>query len=172
MSRSKAKAKALSRPRGRPKGSSKWSVAETAKIKDRVCDLISAGETDSTIEAMEDMPSAQTLRRWRIEDEIFCRNYARAREARADFRADRIDGYVAKVVSGELDPNAARVAIDAEKWQAGKEKPKVYGDRLQLDADMTVSMTDDQLDRRITQLLGKTGAIASARGAGAEEETA
>jgi hypothetical protein len=150
----------------------KWTDAEKAKLKDRVCDLVAAGETDATIEMVEGMPSAQSIRRWRIEDEVFCSNYARAREARADFRADRIDGYVSKVVDGTLDPNAARVAIDAEKWQAGKEKPKVYGDRLQLDADVTMSMTDDQLDRRLAQLLGKTGALPATRGTGTPEETA
>lgn len=133
----------------------KWSDPEKAKLKDRICELIAGGETDGTIEVIEGMPSADTIRRWRIEDQVFCGNYARAREARADFRADRIDGYVTQLIAGDIDPNTARVAIDAEKWQAGKEKPKVYGDRLQLDADMTVSMTDDQLDRRIAQLLAK-----------------
>lgn len=143
------------RPAHRPP---KWSEAEKASLKRQVCDLIAGGETDRSIESMSGMPSADTIRRWRIDDQVFCGNYARAREARADFRADRIDGYVTKLIAGEIDPNTARVAIDAEKWQAGKEKPKVYGDRLQFDADVTVSMTDDQLNRRIAELLAKAEA--------------
>jgi hypothetical protein len=61
-------------------------------------------------------------------------NYARAREHRADARADRIDEICDELHRGKLDPNAARVLIDAEKWQAGKEMPKRYGDRVEVDA--------------------------------------
>jgi hypothetical protein len=127
------------------------------ELAQRICDLIASGETDAKIEAMDGMPSAQTIRRWRIDREDFCSNYARAREARADFRAERIDGYVQKVIDKSLPPDAARVAIDAEKWLAAKEQPKRYGDRIQVDGNMTVSMTDDQLESRISQLLGKAG---------------
>jgi hypothetical protein len=31
-----------------------------------------------------------------------------------------------------LDPHAAQVAIDAYKWQAGKLRPRVYGDKTQI----------------------------------------
>ena len=56
--------------------------------------------------------------------------YARAREARADLRSERIDGYVADMIAGKLAPDAARVAIQAEQWQAGKEQPRRYGDKI------------------------------------------
>ena len=33
---------------------------------------------------------------------------------------------------GLIDPNAARVAIDAYKWSAGKRKPKKYGEKVEI----------------------------------------
>jgi hypothetical protein len=78
------------------------------------------------------MPAHSTVIQWMLDDATFSEDYARARDARADARSDRIDGYVVKMLKGEIDPQQCRVAIDAEKWQAGKEQPKRYGDKLDL----------------------------------------
>lgn len=58
--------------------------------------------------------------------------YARARETRADARAEAIDDLAQRVIAGEIDPNAARVAMDAQKWLTARENPKRYGDKLDL----------------------------------------
>lgn len=113
------------------------------------------------------MPSKDTIFEWLMDDVEFSDQYARARERRADARSERIDDISAKVEAGELGPNEARVIIDAEKWQAGKENAKRYGDKLILDGDMTMRLSDDQLERRLTQLLGKAGAGAASGGEGA-----
>lgn len=63
-------------------------------------------------------------------NEKLLRNYTRAREAKADVRAEGIDEIARKVLSGELDPNAARVAMDAQKWLTARENPKRYGEKL------------------------------------------
>lgn len=100
------------------------------ELAQRICDLIASGETDASIEKMDGMPSARTINRWRADNSGFCHMYARAREARADYRADRIDEYVKKVIAGELKADVARVVIDAEKWLMSKEQPKRYGDKI------------------------------------------
>jgi hypothetical protein len=133
------------------------------ELAQRICDLIASGETDAKIEAMDGMPSAQTIRRWRIDREDFCSNYARAREARADFRAERIDGYVQKVIDKSLPPDAARVAIDAEKWLASKEQPKRYGDKIAHvgggDDDAPIRFVEeaDAFTRRIAGIAPRVG---------------
>jgi hypothetical protein len=33
-------------------------------------------------------------------------------------------------LAGAVDPQAARVIIDAEKWQMAHEQPRIYGDKL------------------------------------------
>jgi hypothetical protein len=34
------------------------------------------------------------------------------------------------MIDGKLDPQVARVAIDAEKWLAAKKQPKVFGEKV------------------------------------------
>jgi hypothetical protein len=63
-------------------------------------------------------------------DQIFRNDYAGAREDQADFNAEKIEEIAEKVRKGKIDPSAGRVAIDALKWAAGRKKPSVYGDRI------------------------------------------
>lgn len=56
--------------------------------------------------------------------------YARARAQQADLFGEKVSEIAAGVLSGEIDYNAARVAIDGYKWTAGKMKPKRWGDRV------------------------------------------
>ena len=55
----------------------------------------------------------------------------RAREERADARQDYIDELAERLIAGDIPSDAARVAIDAEKWQMAKEKPKVYDNKVE-----------------------------------------
>ncbi|MFD1693728.1 hypothetical protein ACFSHR_26330 [Azotobacter chroococcum] len=84
----------------------------------------------------------------------YSEQYARAREAASDlFEADIITE--AEAVTPE-NAAAARVKIDALKWVAGKRSPKKYGDRIQQEHSGKIQiqdMTDDELDRRIAQLV-------------------
>jgi hypothetical protein len=133
------------------------------ELAQRICDLIASGENDGSIEVMEGMPSAETIRRWRIAHEDFCGLYARAREARADFRAERIDRYVKKIETKELPPDAARVMIDAEKWLASKEQPRRYGEKIAHvggdETDNPIRFVDeaDAFTRRIAGIAPRVG---------------
>jgi len=57
--------------------------------------------------------------------------YARARKHQAESSQNRILDAVDRVLGGDLDPNAARVAIDALKWNAARLHPAIYGERTQ-----------------------------------------
>lgn len=77
------------------------------------------------------MPSYTTVMGWlnrNIDD--FAANYVRAREAQADADADAITDIGLKALSGEVDPQSARVAIEAYKWSASRRAPKKYGDKI------------------------------------------
>jgi hypothetical protein len=65
-------------------------------------------------------------------DEAFRNHYTRAKEESGDADQDKLDEIAEKVLTGEIDPQAARVAADIIKWSASKKKPKKYGDRLDL----------------------------------------
>ncbi len=111
------------------------------------------------IAALKHMPAESTIRRWLRMYEQFRSEYARAREESAHASADLVKSYADRTASGTMKPDAARVAIDAEKWIAGKRKPKVYGDRQILDlGDETLKqLSEDRLDARVIELSRKAG---------------
>jgi hypothetical protein len=59
--------------------------------------------------------------------------YARARKLQAESSQNRILDAVDRVLGGDLDPNAARVAIDALKWNAARMHPAIYSEKTQLE---------------------------------------
>ena len=67
--------------------------------------------------------------------------YARAREARAEMKREEIEDVVEQVKHGEMDSNAARVVIDANKWLCGKMNPKRYGDTSKMEVTGTLNTT-------------------------------
>lgn len=101
------------------------------EVAARICDEVANGSNLNRICAREDFPSRTTVYVWFQQHPSFADNYARSRETRGDGRFDKIDDVVDDMRAGTIDSNTARVQIDAIKWQAGKEKPKAYGDKIQ-----------------------------------------
>lgn len=123
------------------------------EMADEFCAEIAKGKSLRAVCAMEGMPSHQTVYNWFRKYEGFVEQYARAKEDSADSRADQIEDIAEKVLSGEYDAAAARVAIDAFKWTSGKHKPKKYGDKQQIETTHTFAqMTESEIDNRIKAL--------------------
>jgi hypothetical protein len=91
------------------------------------------------------MPTKSTVFRWLAADEMFRDQYARAREAQADAIFDEIldiadeehttvkrdpDGGEVEVTYDSTAVQRNRLRIDARKWMAGKLRPKVYGEKV------------------------------------------
>ena len=101
------------------------------EVADRICQGIAGGSSlVSILKEDDELPTYTTIMKWLKDFPEFADNYARAREDQADHDADKIGDIAERVVKGQVGPAAARVAIDAYKWAAGKRKPKVYGDKL------------------------------------------
>ena len=97
--------------------------------------------------------------------------YARAREAQADKFAEDIieiademvletkyDGEDVKIVMDSTAVARNRLRVDARKWLASKMAPKKFGDRLNLDADVTVrELSAEDRVKRIAALTAKLG---------------
>jgi hypothetical protein len=92
------------------------------------------------------MPSKTGFLYWVASDAARSDQYARAREASADADADDVTDIGKRTLRGEFDPQAARVAIDALKWSAGKRKPKVYGDKVTHDGSLGFNVTINRDD--------------------------
>lgn len=130
----------------------------TPEIAAAICQLVAEGGNLDRIAQEEGMPSKTAIYGWMKAHKDFADDYAQARAMRADSRSDRIDDYGRQMVNGQITPEQARVLIDIEKWQAGKENPKKYGDRVALNhggqdgenpikADVT--LTPDEAYRRM-----------------------
>lgn len=68
-------------------------------------------------------------------DRNFLNNYKEARENSADLNLEEIEEIADKVLRGIYDPAAARVAIFAKQWVAGKKNPRKYKDGLDITSD-------------------------------------
>lgn len=123
----------------------------TQETADIICSRIAAGESLRTICLDDEMPGQSTVFRWLESRLDFREQYARAREAQADFYADEIikisdDGSndwmerrseaekgagvnTGWVLNGE-HVQRSRLRVDARKWYASKVAPKKYGDKL------------------------------------------
>jgi hypothetical protein len=105
----------------------------TEELGIEICERIAAREALAKICEDEHMPCERQIYIWVQKHPEFAQRLARARQERAAARAERIDALVEMLTAGKLAPDAARVAIQAEQWQAGKEQPSVYGDKVQAD---------------------------------------
>jgi len=134
------------KPNGRP------STYTTEKAK-TICDRLALGESLASICREEDMPSHSIVYVWLREHSDFLDMYTRAREEQAETHADEIvsiadetpetapvfdkDG---KQIDIKLDSayiQWQRQRIDARKWNAAKQRPRKYGERITHSGDDT-----------------------------------
>jgi hypothetical protein len=150
-----------------------YTPDELAKHKATICERIANGESLRQILETEGMPASSTVFKWLSDDASFSEQYARAREAQADAVFDDIlsiadDGRndwmqrnygeeTRWVENGEAI-RRSQLRIDARKWMAGKLKPKKYGERLDLHHSGGIeTMSEEQVNARLAELLGKAG---------------
>jgi hypothetical protein len=119
------------------------------EVFDRICERIAEGESLRSICTDEDMPSTTAVKKWLIKDDggALVAQYARAREmqadtlfeevldiaddARNDWMERRADQGIGYELNGE-HLQRSRLRVDARKWMAGKLRPKVYGEKLEV----------------------------------------
>lgn len=136
----------------------------TPELGERICELITCRVSLDRICEMPEMPSVGTIYKWLRAVPSFNEAYSRARELRADARADCIDELHDKLARGEIDPTTARVLFDMERWQASKEKPGRYGDSIKTEVSgkdggpiqVENKLSDFELARKISAILATT----------------
>lgn len=127
-----------------PKKTGRRPYAWTEEIEDELFKRIGKGEALRKICADDWLPSVDTvMKRLASGDEAFNERYARAKELQADtifeqcleIADDASTDF--EVIDGVPQLNRehvqrARLRIDTRRWMAGKLRPKVYGDKLDL----------------------------------------
>lgn len=111
-------------------------------VADFICEKIADGRgLVSVLKENEGLPSYSVVMKWARENPDFQQKYIKALEDMADHDADKITDVAEGTLRGLYDPAAARVAIDAFKWSAGKRRPKKYGDKLEIENTGNVAVT-------------------------------
>jgi hypothetical protein len=123
-------------------------------IADKLCELLVTSNVGIVkILKENNLPSWWTISKWLNENESFATQYARAREAQADFLAGEIteiaDSSLIETKTKETkdgvfeetedNVNRSRLMVDARKWQASKLAPKKYGDKLDISGSELVT---------------------------------
>lgn len=78
------------------------------------------------------IPDVATVYRWMQANDDFRDAYLRACANRSLVYADTIGDIAKATLGGKVDPNAARVAINAYQWLAMKLVPTVFGERQEV----------------------------------------
>ncbi len=106
-------------------------------VVDEVLSRIAAGESLTGICKDKHLPTRKTFCQWLDQRPALYGRYVRARELQADSYADKIADTSKRLLDGEVDPNAARVAIDGFKWIACKLRPGQYGEKIEAKVEHT-----------------------------------
>jgi hypothetical protein len=110
----------------------------TPEIAERIAAEMADGRTLVAICRDPGMPAARTVRDWARGDvQGFQAIYARARELQAHAVAEM----VLQDARDATDPQLGRLQMDAAKWYAAKLLPKVYSDRVAVDAKFELEET-------------------------------
>lgn len=142
-------------------------------IADLICERLADGESLRSICADKSFPARSTVFRWLSLQPEFSDQYTRAREAQADAIFDEMIDIADNPLIGEKTKTLPdgkketttgdmiehrRLQVETRKWMAGKLRPKKYSDKLDLNVSGSIqTMPEEQLDARITELLGKVG---------------
>lgn len=137
--------------------------AESQAAKDTVLLLLSENKTLEYITKLPGAPKWRTIWGWLRRDSKFAADYARAKacsaeggyeEIRQIERRMTVAKHIARrTVDGEgnevtvydpnpeyIDPMTGRVLIDSIKWRLARLRPKVYGERLEIEHSGSVEV--------------------------------
>lgn len=144
----------------------------TQEIADRICEDIADGLSLREICKKNDMPSRATVFKWLADIDGFSDQYARARDDQAEAYADEItqisdqtpelepvkdaDGNIVELKMNSAYVQWQKNRIDARKWVAAKLKPKKYGDKVEHTGSMTMNISDEALNAKLTSLINKS----------------
>lgn len=117
----------------------------------RFCSYISLGYSLKKACNQEDMPSIAQVYEWKRKYPEFSAMYEEAQVERGLTLGDRIGELAEQVLSGEVDPQAARVAMDGYKFTAARLASKTWGEKSQVTVEHGISQQAAQVLQDLSQ---------------------
>lgn len=142
----------VSAKKGRP---TKYNVT----LAKEICDTIASSSkgTKKLCSEHSHWPCQDTLFSWLRKYSEFSEQYAQAKICQIELLVDEIleiadnesnDSFIdedGRLTSNNSVINRARLKIDVRKWMACKLVPKVYGNKIDIDSDQNISMSEELL---------------------------
>jgi hypothetical protein len=99
-------------------------------IADQILDAVAAGQTITSICSKDGFPNRHTFHGWCRHDAELREKYRVAIELRGASAVDDLMEVNALVRAGKLPPQEAGIISSNLKWQAAREYPQRYGDKI------------------------------------------
>lgn len=139
-------------------------------LSDKICSLLSEGQSLRAVCREEGMPCAATVFSWLRTIPEFLEQYEKAKQESADAMVDEILDIADNAnndwmeISGDSEGykqngeaiQRSRLRVDTRKWIASKLKPKKYGDKLETVHSGSIGLkdlSDAQLDARLGSII-------------------
>ena len=130
----------------------KKHVQYSKQIADEIIEFMCSGGSVLQYTKQPNTPSESTIYRWIDEDrDGFGSRYARAREMRIELIVDRIQDIADNVNEDAIAIAKAKLQIENMRWYAEKVKPKLYGNKLEVNdvskaKTLVMIVTDGDID--------------------------
>lgn len=110
-------------------------VTYSDELFNTICDRLSEGESLRKICEDAEMPSKSNVLKWIRDSKELQDQYARAKQESSDAWAEEMIDIIKDTKEDSNAIQKARLQIDTMKWLMSKQKPKKYGDKLDLTSD-------------------------------------
>ena len=118
--------------RGRPTDYSEELAAD-------ICAKMAAGSSLRSICASDSMPCLSSVYLWLSKHPTFSENYAKAQRDRATAMFEEVFEIGDEVAADPNEIAKARLRVDTRKWALARMDSKRYGDKVQVDANVTMT---------------------------------
>jgi len=115
-----------------------------------ICEFVADGmNIKKALLQKNEYPTWETFRTWRNNHPELLALYTIARQDKAESVEFQYDNTIAGLENGTIDPQTARVILDALKWKMGKYYPKMFGDKIQQEVTGSLEVTKRTIEIEI-----------------------
>jgi hypothetical protein len=159
MARKPAPKEDASPPAPRTANGAKQPVSMNDLLFERILERVANGAMLMQLEKEPDFPSRSTILSWINAAPERREQYEMARRDQADYFSEQLDDVNAKLLAGTIDPASARALSDNLKWSAKVGRPERYGDKSQVDLNVSRVHSDDSPDELRARIIKTIGSL-------------
>lgn len=116
-----------------------------------ICSEVAEGFNIKTVlKSKAEYPTFQTWCNWKREHNELFDLYVKTMQDKSESEMEEIDRVYDMLKNGEIEPSAANVLIQTNKWKAAKFYPKMFGDKIQQEHSGEVKTNTTQIHVQIT----------------------